>query len=231
MVTLWLRLQAPFAAFRWMQAGVWRATSPIIPPSAAWGLALNLAGLETRAAAPGSTTLVREDAPALELAIGQTAPATSATLYQQLHVYPVGNSGKENKQRTHGAKHWITPTRRELLVGLDAIIGVRSDDGDLLGRIPEGLRGGLDDRRYGLPFAGDNNLLFDRITVVDTPPPARWYARMAPGEQPRKGSCRLTVGIDRSDSSRTTTMIFAPTAAAQISPPDSAWTWTPRPPA
>ncbi|HWN68765.1 MAG TPA: CRISPR-associated protein Cas5, partial [Haliangium sp.] len=48
MNTLWLRLRAPFAAYRWLQAGVYRATSPIIPPSAAWGLLLNLAHIETR---------------------------------------------------------------------------------------------------------------------------------------------------------------------------------------
>ena len=46
--TLFLLLDAPFSAFRWMQAGVYRGTFPVMPPSAAWGLALNLAGLETR---------------------------------------------------------------------------------------------------------------------------------------------------------------------------------------
>ena len=48
MRTLWLRVRAPFAAFRWMQAGVYRATSPIVPPSAAWGLCLNLAHIDMR---------------------------------------------------------------------------------------------------------------------------------------------------------------------------------------
>ena len=54
-MTLWLRVQAPFAAFRWLQAGVHRATSPVIPPSTAWGLLLNLAHVETRAAEDGVT--------------------------------------------------------------------------------------------------------------------------------------------------------------------------------
>src|SRR5690606_31673513 len=69
-MTLWLRLRAPFAAFRWMQAGVYRATSPVIPPSAAWGLVLNLAGVETRGEDDGTTTQIRADAPPLCLAIG-----------------------------------------------------------------------------------------------------------------------------------------------------------------
>src|SRR5438132_1289702 len=46
--TLFLRLDAPFSAFRWLQAGVYRGTFPVMPPSAAWGFALNLAGIETR---------------------------------------------------------------------------------------------------------------------------------------------------------------------------------------
>lgn len=230
MTTLWLRLRAPFAAFRWMQAGVWRATSPVIPPSAAWGLVLNLAGVETRAAGAGPTTLVRDDAPALELAIGEVARPESASLYQQLHVYPVGSSGKEFKARTHGAKHWITPVRREFLVGFDVVVGVRSPDEALVERVRLGLAGELEDDRYGLPFAGDNNFLFDRLDVIEVPPPLHWYARLNPGDPPRKGSCRLTVGIDRSDSSRTTTILFAPLPDPAVVPPASAWTWTPRPP-
>lgn len=229
MTRLYLRLVAPFAAFRWMQAGVYRATSPVIPPSAAWGLVLNLAGVETRGDASGVTTLVRPDAPRLRIAVGQvarTAPASS-TLYQQLHGYPVGNSGKELAERTHGAKYWIAPGRRELLVDFDAVLAVESRDDGLLSRVRAGLDGTLGEPRYGLPFAGDNNLLFDRIDALDTPPPTHWYAAMRPGEDPRPGSCRLTVGIDRADSSRTTSDVFAPIETASVSPPDAAWTWTP----
>src|SRR5688572_22411460 len=95
METLWLHLKAPFAAFRWMQAGVWRATSPVIPPSAAWGLVLNLAGVDTRLPGEGVTTLVRPDAPTLGIAVGAVNFASKSSLYQQLHTYPVGNSGAE----------------------------------------------------------------------------------------------------------------------------------------
>ncbi len=228
-MTLWLRVRAPFAAFRWMQAGVYRATSPVIPPSAAWGLVLNLAHVETRASGEHATTPIRADAPPLNLAIGAVGDATVSTLYQQLHSYPVGASGKDLKERTHGAKYWIAPARRELLVGFDAIIGVQSDDPELLERVPKGLRGELDERRYGLPFAGDNNLLLDRIDVLDEPPPTRWYERLAADSAPRAGSCRLTVAIDRRDSANTQMVLFAPTEP-QTEPPADAWTWVPREP-
>ena len=43
-----LRIRAPFAAFRHFTAGSYRPTAPFITPSAAYGLLLNLAGVETR---------------------------------------------------------------------------------------------------------------------------------------------------------------------------------------
>ncbi len=230
MERLWLHAQAPFAAFRGMQAGVYRTTAPTIPFSAALGLVLNLAGIEMRDSAPGVTTQVRADVPCLRIAIGQRSSAGVGTLYQQLHSYPVGSSGKHLKERSHGAKYWIAPVRRELLVGLDVVIGVESLDARSLDRVKKGLSGELGEDRYGLPFAGDNNLLFDRIDVLSEPLPARWYTRVLPGDMPRRGSCRLTVGIDRSDSSRTTSVLCAPEELESLEPPEMAWVWTPRSP-
>lgn len=230
-MTLYLRIQARFAAFRWMQAGVYRATSPVIPPSAAWGLVLNLAHIDTRdpATYTAVTTGIRPDAPRLCLAVGIVEPSEIATLYQQLHSYPVGNSGKELAPRTRGSKYWIAPVRRELLVNFHNVIGVRSPDSALLDRIAAGLRGQLTEPRYGLPFAGDNNFLFDRIDIDKQPPPARWYTRVAATQTPPRGSCRLTVAIDRSDQSRTESRLFAPTELTP-EPPEDAWTWCPCPP-
>jgi CRISPR-associated protein Cas5t len=227
---LWLHAKAPFAAYRGMQAGVYRTTAPILPPSAALGLVLNLAGIETRDPAPDVTTQVRDDVPRLRIALGARSLGEVSTLFQQLHSYPVGNSGKEFKDRSHGAKFWIAPVRRELLVGLDAIIGVETTSGELRDRVRRGLAGELDGERYGVPFAGDNNLLFDRLELLDAPPPVRWYTRILPGDAPRRGSCRLTVGIDRRDSSRTTTTLCAPTEEATAEPPEGAWVWTPKAP-
>jgi CRISPR-associated protein Cas5t len=231
METLWLRLRAPFAAFRGLQAGVYRTTAPVIPPSAAWGLVLNLAGIETRLGGD-VVTGVDPRAPALCLAVGAVTFGEVSTLYQQLHSYPVGNSGKDDlKPKAKGSKFWITPVRREVLVGFDCVLGVRAEERSLYERVGRGLRGELEGARYGVPFAGDNNLLFDRIEVLDAPIEAHWYARLGPDTPARRHSCRLTVGIDRADSSRTTTMLAAPLEHRQAQPPEAAWFWTPRPPA
>jgi CRISPR-associated protein Cas5t len=229
---LWLRIRAPFAAFRGFQAGVYRSTSPVMPPSAAFGLILNLASIEMRDSTPGVTTLIRSDLPCLKLAIGILPDTESeiCTLYQQLHSYPVGASGKELKTRTHGAKFWITPVRRELLVNLDMVLGVQAER-ELLELVKQGLRGNLQEPRYGLPFAGDNNFLFDQIDILNELPPVLWYVKMQPDDLPMRNSYRLTVGIDRADNSKTNSYLFAPINAPSTEPPHNAWTWTPKKPA
>ncbi|MGE0104543.1 MAG: type I-MYXAN CRISPR-associated protein Cas5/Cmx5/DevS [Blastocatellales bacterium] len=230
METMWLRVRAPFAAFRGFQAGVYRATSPVMPPSTAYGLLLNLAGIEMRGPMTGVTTEIREGLPRLRIAVGTVSPPELSTIYQQLHSYPVGASGKNLSAKTHGAKFWITPVRRELLIGYDGMIGVQTEDVDLLARVKSGLLGKLDSPRYGLPFAGDNNLLIERIDVLDEPPPTHWYTRIQPDDPPRKGSCRLTVGINRTDNSSTSSLLCARLAEGQSIPPETAWTWTPAEP-
>src|SRR5437660_11474802 len=114
---LWLRVRAPFAAFRGFQAGVYRATSPVMPPSTAFGLVLNLAGIEMRKLTPGPITLIRDDVPKLRIAIGVASSAERGSLYQQLHSYPGGNSGKELAAKPNGAKNWCATDRRGVLPG------------------------------------------------------------------------------------------------------------------
>jgi len=89
---------------------------------------------------------------------------------------------------------------------------------------------GFDRPCYGLPFAGDNNFLFDRIDSLETPPPTLWYVQLQPDDPPMRGSYRLTVGIDRADNSKTTSYLYAPMDIPLTEPPDHAWTWTPRQP-
>lgn len=226
MNTLWVRIQAPFAAYRWMQAGSYRASFPTMPPSAAYGLLLNFAGIEMRDPNPGVATLIKQGLPPLQLAIGNLQEPKVSTLYQQLHSYPVGNSGKELAPLTKGAKFWIAPARREVLVGLDVLLGVQSDDTSVVEKISRGIKGELSEARYGLPFAGDNNLLIDRVELLDSPCRAHWYTAIGPDSGPMKGSCRLTQSIDRADNSKTRTILVAP--RVQETPPTEAWFWVPK---
>jgi len=106
-------------------------------------------------------------------------------------------------------------------------MGLRGPDA-VVDRIGPGLAGELDQDRYGLPFAGDNSFLFDRIDLLASAIPARWFTAVDEESPPDLATCRLTVGIDRLDSSRTTTTAFQPSDVT-THPPDRAWTWPPRP--
>ena len=222
---MYLRLKAPFATFRPFQSGAYRSTTPVPSPSTVYGLLLNLAGIEQRAALTAPVTLIREDLPEMAIAIGQVSQPETAVLSQQLHQYLVGAADKELSQKTHGAKPWIAPIRREVLVNLDLVVGVRSEQW-LCDRIIAGLNGELDEPRYGLPFAGDNNFLFDEIEPIDNPLMARWYCSLQDSARPSRGVCRLTTWIDRADNSKTQTAVFAPSDFV-LNPPESAWVHLP----
>lgn len=231
MKNFWLRITAPFAAFRGFQAGVYRSTAPVIPPSTAYGLILNLAGIEMRDYSNPKITQIRQDLPAMQLAIGIKKISEKSSIYQQLHSYPVGDSSKPLKPLTKGAKYHISPVRREVLIDFEGFIGVQTENEALLEKVGKGLSGQLEINRYGLPFAGDNNFLFDKIEVLaELPEKVIWYVRHQTDDKAVKSSCRLSVSINRTDNSKTTSFVFVPKENLTLPLPESAWTWTPNPP-
>jgi CRISPR-associated protein Cas5t len=245
---LFLYVQAPFAACRTFTAGWYRPTATFLTPSAAYGLVLNIAGMETRlreedprhdGRAPAS--LMRPGLPEVRIALGAPTRDLSGngdnelpenkryplvhTVFQQLHNYPVGTSGQERAESTRGNKYNITPVRREYLSDLRAVVAIDSDAG-LEDRIRRGLRGEYNAERYGLPFLGDNAFLLDRLEELPAAPQAHWYERVtdASGEGPRPRTTRLTILSDRAELSRTTSALFAPTLLATSAIPELAWT-------
>ena len=241
---LTLSIAAPFAACRTFTAGWYRPTATFLTPSAAYGLLLNLAGIESRlcesdAGHPGTvpSSLTRPGLPAVRLALG--APSTRGdgvkladdpdafpgvqSLYQQLHNYPVGSSGSERAKTTFGNKYNVTPVRREVLVNL-RVIAVLEAAADLEAAVRDALAGRAAGR-YGLPFIGDNSFLPDSIAPLDVSPPTFWYQALAAGEEGlRPRTTRLTTWIDRADLSRTRSGLYAPTPLATAQIPETAWT-------
>ncbi len=239
---LWLYVEAPFAVCRTFTAGWYRPTATFLTPSAAYGLILNFAAIESRLREgedghDGKTpsSLTASGLPAMKLALGAAAENRQGdpidfdhafprvqSVYQQLHNYPVGASGKERAEDCKGNKYNITPVRREFLSGLRAVIGIDSDEGTLE-RIRRGLAGELP--RYGVPFLGDNNFLLDRAEVLNDPMLAYWYRPVTEADiGPQQRTARLTIAIDRADLSRTTSQLFAPTREFTFNPPKEAWT-------
>jgi len=255
-------MEAPFAVCRTFTAGWYRPTATFLTPSAAYGLLLNLAGVETRLreeAEPHGgkvpTTLMRAGLPTVRLALGVPTVRREGrhwkeietefdryprvqTLYQQLHNYLAGGSDKVDDpekegqkiskeklglRRTKHSKYNITPVRRELLVGLRAIIALDGDL-DLEQCVIRGLSGQLGSVRYGLPFVGDNSFLPDRIEQVKELPATHWYERVTESNTKiRPRTTRLTYWIDRADLSKTKSALYAPGDSVSEIPP-TAWT-------
>lgn len=228
-------LHAPFAAYRTFTAGWYRPTATFLTPSAAYGLLLNVAGIESRlyehdagyiSRVPASLLRPDDDLPSCRLAVGlpegNHLPRVQS-LFQQLHNYPVGIGAGISPELAMGNKNNITPIRREVLMDLHAMLALDTADGDLEDRILRGLRGELNADRYGLPFAGDNNFLVDQLAVVDSRP-VYWYQRVeSTRDGPHAGVTPLTTHIDRADMSRTQSALYAPAETATLEPPETAW--------
>lgn len=231
-------LEAPFAVFRSFSAGWYRPTATFLSPSAAYGLSLNVAGIETRLREESNehngktpASLTRTGLPSARIAVGAVATDNGLspfpivqTVFQQLHNYPVGRDAGMPKVLTKGNKNNITPVRREVLSDLRAVVCLDTDE-RTESLIRDGLAGTRNDERYGLPFLGDNQFLIDRLEET-LPIPAHWYeiVSSASGSKIKPRATRMTAWIDRSDASRTITHLYAPTTDAVEEIPDSAWT-------
>jgi CRISPR-associated protein Cas5t len=236
---LCLYLQAPFGVARTFTAGSFRPTAEFISYSAAYGLLLNVAGIEMRHDDGESVmTLIKPDLPKFRLALGALSFPLQHSIYQQMHSYRVGGQEKvpdpDNPgsmisveglglRRTKGGKYNITPTRRAFLSDIRAYIALDAD-GEFEPQVLAGLRG-ESSRTYGLPFLGDNSFLLDKLANVEQPEPAYWYVPVLPDTAGglRERVTRLTVTIDRADMSRTTSALFAPTEQPTTEIPAQAW--------
>jgi CRISPR-associated protein Cas5t len=221
---LCLYMQAPFGVFRSFIAGSFRPSAEFLTHSAAYGLLLNVAGVEMRHDDGKSVmTLIKsEGLPKFRLALGARTFPLQHTVYQQLHNYPVGSTGKERADETKGNKYNITPTRRAFLSDIHAYVCLKGND-DFEDRVRAGLKGEAP-RTYGLPFLGDSNFLLDRLEPITDLKPAHWYVPLRPGDEGglREHVTRLTITIDRADMSKTHSDLFAPTPEMNEIPND-AW--------
>ncbi|CAK8718712.1 Type I-MYXAN CRISPR-associated protein Cas5/Cmx5/DevS [Candidatus Electrothrix laxa] len=223
-----LRLDARFGAFRTFTAGSFRPTAPFITPSAAYGLLLNIAGIDMRYNDGKSVATLTQSKglPSVDIALGVRGELPrQQSILQQQHNYPVGASGKAYKAMARGNKHNITPVRRAFLSGIHAYIALRADE-SLEKQVVKGLQGEVP-RAYGLPFIGDNSFLPDRLEVVEmeTLEPAHWYERIDKGKKAglRADITRLTIRIDRVKMGMTKSSLFFPQQQASKEIPKRAW--------
>lgn len=223
---LTLYLEAPFAAFRMFTAGSFRPTADFLTLSAAYGLLLNVAGVEMRREDPNlPMNVIAAGLPAISIALGALALPSQQRIYQQLHNYPIGaDAGAQYEAGAKGRKYNISPASRSFLSDLRAYVCLEGNQ-ELEQLVLEGLAGRRP-RAYGLPFLGDNNLLIDRLEPVERREPAYWFERIETddGDGIHPGTTRLTVTIDRANMAGTRSFLYAPTGAKTVEIPGRAWT-------
>lgn len=224
-----LYVQAPFAVFRPFTAGSLRPTAGFITPSAAYGLVLNIAGIESRLDDGKSPmTLMRSDLPRVKIALGALCFPQIQSLYQQAHNYPVGTeAGAQYKPQSRGNKYNITPIRREFLSNLRAYICM-DENLDLEQKVRNGILGQYNAARYGIPFLGDNNFMVDVLREEVERQPAYWYEKITEQDDrgPRPRTTRLTISIDRQILAKSRSALFAPSEQT-LDIPETAWVVVP----
>lgn len=220
-----LYVEAPFAAFRSFTAGSFRPTADFITPSAAYGLLLNIAGIEMRREDPKlPMTVLASGLPDVRIALGALVFPQQQSVYQQLHNYPVGAAaGAVYIDGAKGSKYNISPASRSFLSDIRAYICIDGND-ELEIAVQEGLATPTG-RRYGVVFLGDNNFLVDRIEIAQTRKAAHWYELVEQESETgvRPGTTRLTVMIDRTSTIQTRSALFAPTPEKTADIPEKAW--------
>ena len=225
-----LYVQAPFGVFRLFATGSFRSTADFITPSAAYGLVLNIAGIESRFDDGKSTmTLTSPDLPQVKIALGALCFPEGQSLYQQTHNYPVGKeAGARYAPLAKGNKYNITPVRKEFLSNLHAYICLDGNS-ELEQEVRGGLAGGFNVARYGLPFLGDNNFMIDVLREEKDRQSAYWYEKVAENDSkgPRPRTTRLTLTIDRQNMAKTTSALFSPSSEKLLAIPESAWVTIP----
>ena len=225
-----LYVQAPFGVFRTFTAGSFRPTAGFIPPSAAYGLALNIAGIESRLDnGKSAMTLMSPDLPRVKVALGTLCFPQVQSLYQQVHNYPVGKeAGAQYMSLAKGNKYNITPARREFLSNLCAYICL-DESLELEQRVREGLAGKYNASRYGVPFLGDNNFMIDVLREETERRPAYWYEKITEhGDRgPRSRTVRLTLTINRQNMAGTASALFFPSPEQTLTIPENAWVTIP----
>lgn len=225
-----LYVQAPFATFRTFTVGSFRPTAGFITPSAAYGLVLNIAGIESRLDDDKSAmTLMRSDLPRVKIALGALCFPQVQSLYQQVHNYPVGkDAGAQYAPLAKGNKYNITPVRREFLSNLHAYICL-DENPELEQRVRDGLAGNYNAIRYGIPFLGDNNFIVDMLREERERQPAYWYGKITEHDErgPRPRTTRLTLTIDRQNMAKTTSVLFSPASEQTLVIPENAWVTIP----
>lgn len=192
---IFLYFKAPFGAFKPFQSVEMLATSEFLTYSAAYGLLLSLAGIDSR-----NPQVKRRYANSC-IALGTTRLPRKGRVFQQLHK----GTGKEKDK---GRKPSIDTFWREMLYDkIEGYIGLEHPELESL--VSQGVQEPSTLHYWGLPFLGDNNYFIEKLDVVEPPIQCQWFHRLT---QDDKSSGEqlfyLSVWTDYEDSTQSRSSLF-----------------------
>lgn len=161
---IFLYFRAPFGAFKPFQSVEMLATTEFLTYSAAYGLLLGLAGIDSR-----DPQVKRQYANA-RLALGTMRLPRKGRVFQQLHKY----KDKKEVPRAKGRKPFIDTYWREFLYDkLEGYIGLEHHELERL--VMQGVEEPSTLQYWGLPFMGDNNYFIEKLDIVESPMHCQWF--------------------------------------------------------
>lgn len=222
-------LKAPFLSYRPFNVGSeYNYTLPTIPHSAAYGIGLNLAGIEMKdnGIKTGGIREAIDNLPKLQIAVGvhtKSCDSEIGKLLHQNHNYvktaslakSLGKTQKELDKIYGYRKYSIAPSNREYISNYHGFIALRSDDEDLI----DSIINGIDNCIGSVPYAGRTNQFFSHIYQAGNDL-VHWYSIADNGGSPLD----LTTSIrDRKESTKTIVRRFFLSKEASIFPSENCW--------
>ena len=221
-------VRGPFARFQPYSAGTYRATMKFMPHSAAYGLILHLAGIESRLE---DSKLLRDPGsagpPSGRIAVGAVEHFPTVQVNcQQMHNYPVGPTGK--KQRLIAPARNITSSSRSGSSSPTFVWRSRWTLTKICWTGCEPVSSAV------LTGSATSEVSFSLVTGTSRPAmsclprrPRRHTGSGQSSDRERIGDVRhstyLTIRIDRTDSSKTVSKLFCPVSEATSVIPVEAW--------
>lgn len=204
----YLKLAAPFAAFRPLMTGKFRLTYEYPSPSAIRGLVLNLASYK-----------LESKYDPFQFAIGIKKSGEKNSTVTQIHRCPTDMSPKG--RNLYNRKPSISLAQREFLADVEYYVALKITD-SFLKRIEMTLNGTLE--RTGVPFLGDNNFFLEEISLENEIPELKWLVKFN-GQLQEENSLPTSydLKVDWNDYSLSERILLSVTKGKLNYVPDEAW--------
>jgi CRISPR-associated protein Cas5t len=192
----WIYLEAPFACFRPITVGKYRQMHTVISPTAALNIIKNILGLEIN------------DEFECTFCVGLENKLERSVLLTHYHTYAQAYEIQSKKGITWPQKPNIQCVLREIGSNFKAYLGIKTDN-NLKNKLKSGLNGEI--KRHGIPFAGDNNMIFSKMEECKIPNKELYWLKqinMNGDWKEKRESFSMSTKINRKEFEKTKHSMF-----------------------